>query len=261
MTNLNCHPADRAENPIVGEVWDVAGPRRVPRHRHDRGQLIYAERGCVAVEADDGLFIVPPHRAVWVPPEVLHAAYYPRDVAFRGVFIAASLCTELPSRCTVVNVDPLTRELIAVAVRTPWDYSPEGPDSRLMAVLLDRLVALPAAPLWLPGGHDHRVRKIMQALQGDPANDRSLGQWAQDVHLSERTLARRFQADTGMSFTAWRQQLRLVTALERLAAGDPVTSVAIDLGYETPSSFTTMFKKALGVPPSAYFQSPAPDPA
>ena len=253
MSGLEPHPADRAANPVVGEVWDHPGPRRVVRHSHERGQLIYPERGCVSVETDAALFIVPPHRAVWVPPGTPHAAWYPREVAFRGLFVAEPLCESLPSRCTVVQVDPLTRELIRAVAQLPWDYAAAGPEARMIRVLLDRLVALPASPLSLPEGKDARVRRVMQLLRANPADERSLGGWAQVAHVSERTLARRFLADTGMSFTAWRQQLRVVLALERLAAGDPVTNVALDLGYRTPGSFTTMFKKALGVPPSAYF--------
>ena len=254
MDNLAEHPADRAERQVVGEYWDVPGPRSVAWHSHRRGQLIHTKRGCVSVMTGDALFVVPPQRAVWLPPETPHAARYPREVAFRGIFVAPALCAELPDRPTLVQIDALTRELIAVAARLPWSYAAEGPEARLLRVLLDRLAAaLPVAPLRLPEGRDPRVRKVMAALRADPADNRPLGAWAGSVHVSERSLARRFAADTGMSFGAWRQQLRLVAALERLAAGDPVTSVALDLGYRTPSSFTTMFKKALGVPPSAYF--------
>ena len=256
MSDPNRHPADRAGAPIVGQSWDLPGPGGVGRHRHRRGQLVYAERGPVAVEADDARFVVPPHRAVWVPPETAHAVRYPKEVAFRGIFVAPDLCAPLPSRCTVVQVDPLTRELIQAAVHIPWTYDPEGPEGRLMRVLLDRLVGLRAAPLRLPDGKDERVRRVMQALRADPTDARPAGGWAAFAHVSERTLARRFLADTGMSLTAWRQQLRLITALERLAAAEPVSTVARDLGYATPSSFTTMFKKALGVPPSAYFAAP-----
>ena len=253
MYLLADHPADRADAPIVGEHWDVPGPQSVSWHSHRRGQLIYAQRGCVTVMTESAHFVVPPRRAVWVPPETDHAARYPGDVAFRGIFVAPSLCATMPPRPTVMQVDPLTRELIDAAVRLPWDYRADSREHRLMTVLLDRLVVLPAAPLQLPEGRDARVRRVMQALRADPADNRPLGDWARAVHLSERSLTRRFAEDTGMSLGAWRQQLRLALALERMAAGQPITTVALDLGYRTPSSFTTMFKKALGVPPSAYF--------
>lgn len=255
MEDLNDHPADRAANPVVGISWDDPGQRHIPTHSHRRGQVIYAERGCVTVEAHGASFILPPHRAAWVPPETPHAARYPREVAFRGVFIAPDLCGALPARCTIIQVDPLTRELIRTAAGMPWDYAPSGRHARLMDVLIDQLVAMPTAPLTLPDGRDARVRAVMRALRSNPADERPLSHWAAVAGMSERTLARRFLADTGISFRAWRQQLRLVVALERLAAGDPVTTVSIDLGYRTPSSFSTMFRKALGVPPSTYFDA------
>lgn len=251
--DLADHPADHADAPIVGEYWNEPGPQSVSWHSHRRGQLICTLRGCVTVLTEGAQFVVPPQRAVWLPPETRHAARYPREVAFRGLFVAATHCESLPGRPSVVQVDPLTRELIDAAVRLPWDYAVEGPEARLMTVLLDQLTALSAVPLHLPEGRDARVRQVMQALRANPADDRRLDAWARSVHLSERSLARRFAEDTGMSFGTWRQQLRLAVALERLALGEPITTVAIDLGYRTPSSFTTMFKKALGVPPSAYF--------
>lgn len=253
MLELADHPADRAATPVVGQYWDDPGPRSLDWHSHRRGQLIHTQRGCVSVLTEAALFVAPSQGAVWVPPETPHAARYPRQVAFRGIFVAPEFCAALPSRPTIVQVGPLARELIDAAVRLPWDYHPDGPEARLMRVLLDQLVALPSSPLQLPEGRDSRVRRVMDGLRADPAADRPLRGWARAVNTSERTLSRRFIADTGMSFGAWRQQLRLIRALERLAAGDPVTTVAIDLGYRTPSSFTTMFRKSLGVPPSAYF--------
>jgi AraC-like DNA-binding protein len=47
--------------------------------------------------------------------------------------------------------------------------------------------------------------------------------------------------------------VRLLTALSRLAAESPIATVALDLGYESPSAFTAMFKRALGRPPSEFF--------
>ncbi len=77
--------------------------------------------------------------------------------------------------------------------------------------------------------------------------------WAAWAGVSERTLSRRFVAETGHSYTAWRQRARLMRALEMLAEGVPVTTVAIDLGYDSVSAFIALFKRTLGVTPSAYF--------
>jgi AraC-like DNA-binding protein len=56
-----------------------------------------------------------------------------------------------------------------------------------------------------------------------------------------------------MSFGPWRRQALLLASLSRLAAGEPVTNIALDLGYDSPSAFTAMFRRTLGVTPSRYF--------
>ncbi len=78
-------------------------------------------------------------------------------------------------------------------------------------------------------------------------------QWGHEVGASARTLARLFLAETGLSFGDWRSRARLLAALPRLAAGEKVTTIALDLGYESPSAFISMFKRALGKTPSTYF--------
>lgn len=254
---LDDHPGDHAAAPVVGEVWDRPGPRRLGRHSHRRGQLIHVERGAVTVEAGPVLCTVPPHRAVWVPPETPHAVRYPGPVAFRGVLIEARLCRALPARVTVVSVGPLARELIREVSRVPWDRAGAPEARRLARVLLDRLRLLPTAPLRLPPCTDERLAPVVEALRRDPLDDRPVGKWAASVALSERSLARRFRAATGLSLTQWRQQLRLAHAVERLAAGEPVTTVALDLGYGSPSGFSSMFRRTLGIPPSAYFRGEA----
>lgn len=251
--DLNNHPADRATATVVGQSWDIKGPRTVPKHKHRRGQLIYTESGCVTVEVADARFIAPPQRAVWLPPGTSHTAFYPRDVAFRGLFFEPQVCRSLPSSASVLQIDPLSRELIRAAVTVPWEYPKDGPEARLIRVLLDRITVLPSTQLWLSKGQDKAVIRVMEALVENPADGRSIREWAAHAHLSERTLARRFISDTGSSLTAWRNQLRLITAIERLALGQSVTSVALDLGYASPSSFATMFKRSMGMAPKDCF--------
>ena len=125
--------------------------------------------------------------------------------------------------------------------------------ARIAALIVDELRTAAVAPLHLPLPADPRAAKVTRALQSDPSDQRSLAGFAKSCGASPRTLARIFRRETGLSFGAWRQQLRLLRALERLAKGDAVTMIALELGYESPSAFIAMFGRAFGVTPGRYF--------
>jgi AraC-like DNA-binding protein len=241
----------RMERPVVAYPQDYAPGDTVQRHRHPVGQLIYAATGVMTVTTRDGAWVVPPQRAVWVPPFVTHAIRMTGVVTMRTVYVEPM--DGLPQTCGVVQVSSLLRELVlrAVSFRQPYDV--DGADARIATVLLDEIKAAPVAPLHLKLPTDARALRVVRALEADPGDARSLATWGKAAGASSRTLARVFRAETGLGFRAWRQQLRLLRALERLADGDAVTTVAIELGYDSPSAFIAMFKKALGVPPSQYF--------
>jgi AraC-like DNA-binding protein len=138
-------------------------------------------------------------------------------------------------------------------VALPRPYPLGGAEERLVAVVLDEIDATPVAPLHLPRPSDPRLCRVADALLAQPDLDRGVGAWARLAGASPRTLGRLFQRETGMSFGAWRRQLRLLDALERLAAGESVTAVALSLGYAGPSAFIAMFRRQLGTTPGDYF--------
>ncbi len=242
----------RLARPVQVQVIDMPADHHVAAHRHDWGQLAYASEGVLAVTTDTGTWTVPPERAVWVPPRIDHAVSTRSGAAFRSLYVEADQVRDLPGECTVVAVPPLLKELIVAAARLPKDYDAQGPGGRLAAVILDQLRGLEPVPLNLPMPSDPRLARIASALADDPGDNRPLAAWAREIGASERTLARAFTRETGLSFGAWRQRLRLTASLDRLMAGEPVTTVALDLGYATPSAFTAMFRKTLGAPPSVY---------
>jgi AraC-like DNA-binding protein len=104
----------------------------------------------------------------------------------------------------------------------------------------------------LPLPADRRLKKICHELIDNPALDLSLPMWGARVGGSARTLARRFLAETGITFAQWRQRARLLASFPRLARGDSIAMVAMDLGYDSPSAFSAMFRKALGSPPTGF---------
>ena len=245
---------ERLPQPVVVHRRDLASDERIAEHRHRRAQLVYASAGVMTVTTAGGAFVVPPERGVWMPAGVEHRIHARTAVAMRTLYVDPAHAPGLPSQVRVVRVTPLLRELILAAVAGGNSYRPHGPEARVMGVILDQIRVLPEAPLALPAPADPRLLRITAALERDPADQRGLEAWARFTGASERTLARLFAAETGMSFRAWRQQLRLLRALELLAAGAPVTRVALDLGYESTSAFSAMFRRALGTTPTRYFR-------
>ncbi len=233
---------------IVGYAVDYPSGHDTGIHSHDRRQLVHGTAGVLDLRAERGAWVVPAGLAVWVPAGIRHRVRAPHGAAMRTLYVAESLNRIIPGDCTVVRVSPLLRELIVAVTELPRTYADEGPESRLIAVLVDTLEAAEEAPLALRLPEDRRAIAVADALIADPADDRSLDDWGRAVGASGRTLARLFQTETGLTFAEWRRR-RLHAALERLAAGQAVTTVALDLGYRSPSAFVSMFKRNLGVTP------------
>jgi AraC-like DNA-binding protein len=236
-------------------AFDYPRGQHIAPHQHDWEQLIYARAGVMTVATAAGAWVVPPQRAVWVPAETRHGIYCSTALSMRALFVAAGLRRPLPSDCSVVNVSPLLRELILAAVEAP------GPLRRrrlLAAFLLDEIRIAPVAPLYLPEPEDPRLRRISEALRAEPGDPRTLHAWGREVGASVRTLSRRFLLETGMTFRQWQRQARLLAALVKLAQREPVTTIALDLGYESPSAFIHAFRQALGTTPRRYFSTADP---
>lgn len=251
------HPGEVADpsRPVLG-LKDDHGPHETGWHRHLRCQLLYAIRGVMTAHTRDGTWVVPPQQAVWLPAGIEHNVVATRGMAMRSLYLEPAVCHGMPETCCVLPVPALLRELILRTMELGNDYGPGGAEARLVAVIPDELRRLHPEPLHLPLPADPRLAAVTDALIADPGDRRDLADWARQAGASERTLARLFQRETGMTFGAWRQRRRLQAAIERLAAGDAVTTVALDLGYESPSAFITMFRRTLGETPGRYLDPP-----
>ncbi|UCF01158.1 MAG: helix-turn-helix transcriptional regulator [Deltaproteobacteria bacterium] len=240
--------------PVVGLARDYPSGHIIPYHQHSRSQLVYASLGVMTVHTEEGIWVVPPLRAVWVPAFTEHQIHVSGRLAMRTLYIQPDILSNLPRKCFVVSVSPLLRELILYVVTLPPLYPLNGPEERIMTVILDQIQSLSIAPLDLPIPKDIRLKKIFQTLTGDPSDNRTLEEWGKTVGATSRTLTRLFRSETGMSFRQWRQQFRILEALRRLGRDESVTEVALDLGYDSPSAFIAMFRKALGQTPGQYFK-------
>jgi AraC-like DNA-binding protein len=254
MSDLTLDPAvlDCPDGPLVIVVAGSQETERAsPVHRHARGQLMGSLRGLLSVGVDDGIWIVPAIHAVWLPPQHAHSVRSHGPFSGWSAYVAEAACAGLPARPCTIRVSGLLREAVLRAAQWPLEAL-DAPRERVARVIVDEIGQLPQEPFGLPLPRDPRLQRVARALIDDPADLRDLAGWAQWAAVSSRTLTRRFAAETGFAFAAWRQRARLMRALEMLAADKPVTTVAFDLGYASASAFISLFRREFGATPAAY---------
>lgn len=253
--STNPEDYQRVARPVAAMPKDFPSGHHIPRHSHERGQLLYATRGVMRVSTGQGTWVVPPQRALWIPPSVEHEIRMSGAVAMRTLYIAPETAANLPTDCRVIEVSELLRALILAAMEEPVDYAGGSRGEAIAQLLLHELRGVAVVPLHLPLPQDARLQTICRRVQGHLRDDIDIETLARDAGMSSRSLARLFQRETGMGFLAWRQQARLAEALAQLSTGKAVALVANDLGYASPAAFTAMFRRSLGTTPGKYFSN------
>ncbi|GAC1043747.1 AraC family transcriptional regulator [Rhizobium sp. No.120] len=251
---------ERLDGPPLIAFWGSDEPGSAFRlgtqeydwHAHGRGQLFCIESGLVRVDTPDGSWLLPPQRAGWIPPGVMHKAGINGVLSGWGILLTPAASAGLPATPCVLSVSEVLRALVRRATTWHWEEKLSPQQRRLAAVLLDEVRAAPREGLHLPMPADRRALRIAEAVLQDPASEETLHELALRAAVSERSARRLFNAETGMSFASWRQQARLLLALEYLSAGKPIVEVADSLGYASASSFIAMFRKAFGLSPRRY---------
>jgi len=240
-------------SPITTLTYDYPAGYVVPLHFHDRDQIVYASCGVMTIRTGGSTWVVPTHRAVWIPAAIPHTITMSGMVAMRTLYLKPKLARALPRDCCVVNVSPLLRELILHACNFRALKKTVLWQRHLIDMLVDQFETVQMVPLQLPNPTDPRAVRVAQLLAQDPSNGQTLAQLCRTCGASRRTMERLFREETGETFGKWRQQLRLMHAMRLLAEGAKVTHAALEAGYSTPSAFISMFRSVLGVTPARYF--------
>jgi AraC-like DNA-binding protein len=239
---------------IVPHRGDYTSEYLVPRHRHSLGQLVYAEMGVFMMLTEQGRWIVPPDHAFWVPAGIEHSMQTHGHTSIRALYIKQGLIPNLPGGVRVMGMTALMRSLIEEAVQMPGEEDPPT-DTRgglILALMRDELGRLPEKPLGLPMPAEPKLAALCREFLERPTPHATIDRWADAMAMSRRAFTRAFRRETGLSLSTWRQQACLFAALPRLAAGESITGIALDLGYDSTAAFTTMFRRILGTPPSRY---------
>jgi len=218
-------------------------------HRHHQHQIAWVSEGLTTAVVEGRSWVLPPTRALFIPAHAVHDTTNRPPAALHCLYVWPRACPLDWTEPTVIGVGPLLRELL-LALSGPALRAVEE-SARTLLFGLVGAVSDPGVEVSMPV--DRRARVVAETLTGSPADPRLLEDWACELGTSVSTLRRAF-ADTGMTFTDWRTQVRLRAALPLLADGVPVAGVARRVGYTSLNGFVDAFRRHFGHTPAAHFR-------
>ena len=242
---------------------------QIKPHHHPWAQVAISTAGVIRLDVPTGTYIVPPSRAVWIPPGVEHAVTMVEDADLRTLYFYQPVGRCGPGvarhdepawqQCRVLEVSELLRALVREMPTASNDGPALSPDElhrerHLSALILDEMRRANPVRLGVDLPHDKRLRNLCEAVIADPTRHETLAEWAQDTGASPRTVARLFRHELGSTFTQWRQQVVLAKAVSLAASRVPMAQIAAELGY-SPSAFSAMVRKSVGQSPGRFFGS------
>ena len=262
------------ERPVRAKARQLAADTQVMPHSHPWAQVAISTTGVIRLTVNHGTYIVPPSRALWIPPGVEHAVTMVEDADLRTLYFHQPRGRCGPGvprdqedawrQCRVLEVSDLLRALVREMPTTPDGGPPPAPadllrEQHLSALVRDELARAAAVKLGVDLPQDKRLRHLCEAVLADPTRHDTLADWAQDTGASPRTVARLFRSELGSTFTQWRQQVILAKAVSLAAGRMPMGQIAAELGYSA-SAFSAMVRKSVGQPPGRFLgqQQPVP---
>lgn len=224
----------------------------IPPHSHPRGQLLYATSGLMRAATENGIWMLPPNRGLWIPSGVVHDQRMLSPTTIRTIYVEPQLAVRIGGACKSIEISPLLRELILALLQEPVEYDLNQRNESIVNLILSELEASKSLALYVPWPSDRRLVGMCTELLRSPGENATIEYWAKKVGASERTLIRLFIKETGLNFRQWLQQVRLIEGLNRLEDGRTVSETADELGYSSPSAFSAMFRMVMGKSPSEY---------
>ncbi|UPG74696.1 helix-turn-helix transcriptional regulator (plasmid) [Roseomonas gilardii subsp. gilardii] len=247
-------PGLPAPKPMTVRAQSIPARHFFPEHAHGWNQLVYAISGVLTVAVEGRSFAISPEQAVWLPTGLPHRVGSLLGAEFRSLWIADEAGAGLPETPTVIAVKPLLKALIVEAAEIEGSDDRDGYAGRVAGLILDQLRRAPSLFGALPWPREGPLAIVCEALYADPSDPRGPEEWGRATGISARTLARRFEAELGMSLRSWRRRLRVFKAIELLGGGMGVTQTAMELGYGSAAAFVYAFRTDMGCSPQAHMR-------
>lgn len=241
---------ERADRVTVGFSMDYPHGLFSGMHSHPKAQLVYAISGVMRVETGRAFFVLPPTKALFLPADEPHSIFMEGDVAMRELFIDRTVAENVASEARVLTVSPLLSELIVAICNEPVDWDLNGRCPHIIALILDEIGRAKTLLTRLPSLREPRLSRVARAIIENPADPRSLEDWADICGASSRTLARLFHRETGMTFGQWRLQARLNAAFILLMTEGDIPRIAQKVGFSSQSAFGVAFRRTFGITPA-----------
>ncbi|ROS00261.1 AraC family transcriptional regulator [Sinobacterium caligoides] len=243
--------SNQYEIPVVGIAVKTA-KHDSGVHSHIKDQLALSVKGCTTITIDGQKCVLPPMRAAWIPGGVDHRAQMSNVTDYRSLYFDRSLQSRLPRELMIVDVNPLLRELIERMAFWPFDMTAEQ-QMNALNLFIEEFASAKDSHLNLPLPHDYRLQSWLETINAPDFMAPTLNDLSERVGASAKTITRIFNKETGMSYQSWRQQWRLLGAIELLSNEVRVNEVADRLGFSSDSAFISFFRQQTGCTPLAYF--------
>ncbi|WP_462164358.1 AraC family transcriptional regulator [Pseudoalteromonas xiamenensis] len=244
--------------PVVAFAHSYSHGIDEPEHTHTCAQLLHTLSGVLRVTTPHGRWIIPPDRALWLPANLPHSVKAHGQVEVRTLYLDPFARADLPSDCGIFQVPALLKALIISAVDIPAQFPRGGREERIFELILDELRGLSMQDFNVPLPDDKQLYHLCEKITARLDYPWSLIDAACILRVSDRTVSRRFHLSTGLSFGEWLRRKRLLHSMELLARGHNVIDAALAVGYDSPSAFSAMFKRRVGLAPCEFITQPQP---
>ncbi len=236
--------------PILPRIVFMPKNSIYPNHLHDYGEFNFCYRGVLNIQINEKHFLVPPQYGLWLPPRIEHIASNDDEVMHCSLYILSEYCDGLPTEPTILILNPLIRSILWYLQEKSVIDLTSNKDKRLLQVLVDQLSEMPKVASYLPMTNHRILKPILHFLDKEPNSSLSLPDLAKQFNTTERTLIRHSKKELGMTLSEWKQRLRIIKSLSLLDTTDyTIESIAFELGYNSASAFSSVFKKLMKMSP------------